>query len=168
MRSSTLALTLTITWLTTSGALDARAVNSGEADTIFAINLRSSRLTRDITEAQQGAVSHLLANGDTQSLDCLDTLREASSEVSDSLNGVSDLANVASMMRDPADRKYAASVRDAEVDGAVGVLAIERREINRTAGVCPDHALVQSKARDLIQLIDDALTQLGALRGQGG
>ena len=71
-------------------------------------------------------------------------------------------------MRDPKDLKAAASIRDISAGTAMKFISIDRREISETSGECASQALVQSKARDLSQLIDEAMAQLAAFQAKGG
>lgn len=130
------------------------------SDGLVAMNQRSLRVAMDINESIQGALPGAMQAGDSQTVECLGSLRDTAMQVSDQIGDVSDLATVASAMLDPGDAKRAALIRDVSAEGALRILSVDRREVNQTAGECPNQALVQYKARDLIQLIDDATTML--------
>jgi len=148
-------------------ALDALGVCSASADNgpteIDQIATQSLKLTKDLGDAMAGALSAGHASGDLRSTECLNTLVTLSLEIEANIAGVDDLNLVTSMMVDSRDEKSAISVRAMSANAALAQLKIDRTEVNQTAGECSDQAIVQEKARELDQLLDDASVELTRL-----
>jgi hypothetical protein len=141
----------------------AAAVTRHDARAIQALYKRSLDLTQALTDAVGGGVSQLNATGDAQTLDCLDTLREAASEVSDQLMDVQDVASLAASLRHAPDRRSGAVAARKAAVRALDVLPVEAKQINATASLCLTQTIVQQKARDGLLLIDDATPALKRL-----
>ncbi|HTX48955.1 MAG TPA: hypothetical protein VME40_06140 [Caulobacteraceae bacterium] len=141
----------------------ASAVTRHDARAVQALYKRSLDLTQALTDAVGGGVSQLNATGDAQTLDCLDTLREAASEVSDQLMDVQDVATLAASLRHAPDRRYGVVAARKAAARALDVLPVEAKQINATASLCLTQTLVQQKARDGLLLIDDATPALKRL-----
>ena len=162
-----IAVTLAISIAISGAASEVRAADPHDSDTIMSIYARSLKLTEDIVDNEQGALDQARASGNMQTVECLHTLQEASSSVSSALNDVSDLANVASMLRDPFDENYALTVRNSATKSALKILALNRTMVNKMAGVCPSQILVEDKTHELIDLIDEGTTELSVLLSGG-
>jgi hypothetical protein len=144
----------------TGAAPGAQAVTRRDAQAIDSLYDRSLDLTQSLTQAVGGGVAQLNATGDAQTLDCVDTLREAASEVSGQLMDVDDVAALAAGLRRAPDRRRGAAATGRAIARALGVLPAEARQVNQTAGLCLTQTLVQNKARDQLQLINDAMVEL--------
>jgi len=147
-------------------ATDAGAASRRDAAVLQGLYQRSLDLSQALTEAESGGVSQLNASGDPQALDCLETLREAASEVSDQLLDVRDVASLAAGLHGARDRRQGAAATRAAAGRALDVLPAEARQVNQTAGLCLTQATVQQKARDEAKLIDDATAALQPLAGR--
>ena len=145
----------------------ARADDAHDALSLTGLQMRSLALSRDINDSVVGALTEIRASGDTRTPDCLGSLRDTGGEISDVLDGVAGLAIVTAEMNDPRDEKVASSYRNIYAKGALDRLRLDRRTVNQVAGECANQLLVQNKARDLIQLIDDASVALGSLKSAG-
>jgi hypothetical protein len=142
----------------------ARAADAHDPSAIGAIYQRSLTILGDINDTVGGALLQARASGDLQSANCLGQLRDTASEISDVLVDVNDLDTVESGMIDGRDQKFAVLIRNLSAKGATKQLAIYRRTVNQTEGECANQGLVQQKARDLIQLIDDATAELETMK----
>jgi hypothetical protein len=143
----------------------AQATTHRDAQAMATLYQRSLDLTQALTDAVGGGVSQLNATGDAQSLDCLETLREAASEVSDRLMDVRDVAALSSRLHRLADRRLGSAAASAAAARALEVLPAESRQVNQTAGLCLTQAQVQQRARDELLLINDATSALERLQG---
>jgi hypothetical protein len=148
------------------GAASAATVQARDVKALDALHKRSFDLTQALTESEGGGVTQLNATGDPQTLDCIETLREASNQVTDQLMDVDDVAAVARRMKHPTDRGIAAAHTARAVGRALNILPVEARQVNQTAGLCLTQSGVQDKAREQLQLINDAIGQLQALRAK--
>jgi len=150
-------------WAALALPAPAAAVTRSDARAVQALYKRSLDLSQALTDALGGGVSQLNATGDAQTLDCLDTLREAASEVSDQLMDVQDVSALAASLHRAADRRAGAVAARKAAARALEVLPVEAKQINATASLCLTQTLVQQKARDGLQLIDDATPALKRL-----
>jgi hypothetical protein len=141
-------------------------VQARDVKALDALYTRAFDLTQALTESEGGGVSQLNTTGDAQTLDCIETLREASNQVTDQLMDVDDVAALARRMKQPADRKAAAAQTAKSVTRALDILPVEARQVNQTAGLCLTQPLVQDKSRDQLQLINDAIARLQALNAK--
>lgn len=139
------------------------AVTRHDARAVQALYKRSLDLTQTLTDAVGGGVSQLNATGDAQTLDCLDTLREAVAQVSNQLMDVQDVASLAAALRQAPDRRSGAAAARKSAARALDVLPVEARQINATASLCLTQTLVQQRARDGLLLINDATPALKRL-----
>jgi len=142
----------------------AHAADAHDLSAIGAIYKRSLTATVDINETVEGALSQSAANGDFRTTDCLGVLRDTAEELTGVLGDVYDLTMVESGMIDSRDEKFAASIRNISAKGAVDQLVVYRRQINQAEGMCANQGLVQQKARDVVQLIDDATAELETMK----
>jgi hypothetical protein len=151
-------------WVAT--APGAQAVQLPDVQAVQALYKRSSDLTQALTQAIGGGASQLGATGDPQALDCAETLREASNQVSDQLMDLVDVTTIAANMHGGQDRRFAASMTRKAAARAQGILAVESRQVNQTAALCLTQAPVQTMAHDQIQFINDASAELGRLKAR--
>jgi hypothetical protein len=157
-------------WIASAAALvlvagDAQALQRPGVRALDALYQRSLDLTQSLTEAAAGGAAQLNASGDSQALDCLETLREAASEVSGQLMDVRDVASLAASLHRGADRRLGVAATRRAVAGALTVLPVERRQVTQTASLCSAQAAVGPKAADATKLIDDATAALEKLQG---
>ncbi|HUO11666.1 MAG TPA: hypothetical protein VMU37_02825 [Caulobacteraceae bacterium] len=144
-------------------ATPAAAVTRQDARALQALYKRSLDLTQELTDAVGGGVSQLNATGDAQTLDCLDTLREAAGDVSDQLMDVRDVSSLAASLRHAPERRAGRIASRKAAARALEVLPVEARQINQTASLCLTQTVVQQKARDGLTLINDATPVLRRL-----
>jgi len=140
------------------------ATTRHDARAVQGLYQRSLDLTQALTDAASAGVSQLNAGGDAQTLDCLDTLREAANDVSDQLLDVQDVATLSASLHQGRDRRLGAAATRKAAARALEVLPVEARQINQTASLCLTQVVVQQKARDGLTLINDATPVLKTLR----
>jgi hypothetical protein len=152
-----------------AAALVAAAAAAGGAQAVQHRDVRTLddllKRAQDQTSALTAAVSQASAGGDAQALDCLETLREASNQVTDQLQDVDDVAAEAASLHRLDDRRFGSAATGRAVARALTILPVETKQANQTAGLCLAQADVQARAKDLTQLIEDvtaALEQLEA------
>jgi hypothetical protein len=141
----------------------AGAVSHDRAQALDLLYQRSLDLTEDLTNAVGAGVAQLNASGDAQSLDCLESLRDAASETSDQLLDVRDVAALAASLKLKADRSAGTAATRRSSAQALSVLPAEARQVSQTAALCQSQAGVQAKAER--ELIEDATALLTKVNG---
>ena len=144
-------------------APDAMALRKRDATAIDALYQRSADLTQQATSAAASAAAQLSSGGDATTLDCLEPLRDAASQVSDQLLDVRDVTSLATGLHRGADRHRGAAAAHRAAASALTVLDVEGKQVSRTASLCAAQASVQPLAKAELQLIDDATTALKKL-----
>ncbi|HXQ09883.1 MAG TPA: hypothetical protein VN805_02670 [Caulobacteraceae bacterium] len=143
----------------------AGAVSHNRAQALDRLYQRSLDLAEELTKTVGAGVAQLNASGDAQSLDCLETLRDAASETSDQLLDVRDVAALAAGLTLKADRRAGTAATRRSAAQALSVLPAEARQVSRTADLCRSQADVQQRAKAELALIDDATAALTQLTG---
>jgi hypothetical protein len=143
----------------------AGAVSHNRAQALDLLYQRSLDLTEGLTKAVGAGVAQLSASGDAQSLDCLETLRDAASETSDQLLDVRDVAALAAALTFKADRRTGTAAMRRSAAQALSVLPAEARQVSQTAALCQSQAGVQEQAKAELALIEDATAALTKVMG---
>src|ERR1700722_4740591 len=84
-RAMRLGLATTAALLIAAAASSAEALQRRDVSRLDTLYKRSQDLSQSLTEAASAGVSQLNATGDAQTLDCLQSLQSAASQVSDQL-----------------------------------------------------------------------------------
>ncbi|HXQ47503.1 MAG TPA: hypothetical protein VN806_12855 [Caulobacteraceae bacterium] len=142
----------------------AGATGRGQARALDALYERSLESTQDLTTAVGAAVAQLNAGGDAQSLDCLETLRDAASETTGQLLDVRDVADLSATLMAKADRRLGTAAVHRAASRALAVLPAEAAQVSQTAQLCAGQAAVQAKANSELQLIGETTSALGRIR----
>lgn len=152
--------------VTAAAAGGAQAVQHRDVRALDSLLKRAQDQTSALTFAESGGVAQASAGGDAQALDCLETLREASNQVADQLQDVDDVAAEAASLHRLDDRRLGSAATARSVARALEILPVEAKQANQTAGLCLAQTDIQVKAKDEVQLIDDATAALERLEAK--
>jgi hypothetical protein len=134
-----------------------------KAERLIKLNLSVANVAKDIIEASRGAAIAMLQTGDNRAAACLDTLVDVAMSISDQIDHIEDLQEIRYRLVDARDIESAIGVRDRSSKAILERFDLERGQINREAGLCYGESIVQDKARMLLQLMDEATSEIEAL-----
>ena len=142
---------LAIWLLGASAALAVPAVGDGDVAAFDALDHRMLQLGVDAAVSAKGAL-----RADDSSAQCFSDLSESAQYGHASVDLVDAVLNVSKVVRGKNDAYRASRMTGFYLKSQIGILQINRRQINDVAGRCGGNAAVVSKASALLSLFDEA------------